>query len=61
MNYNFNWTVIEKNIVPMLELGLVDDVETTRDEMITKCYDAGLQSIYDEFYTQYDAWLATRQ
>lgn len=43
----------------MLELGLVDDVETTRDEMITKCYDAGLQSIYDEFYTQYDAWLAT--
>ena len=35
----------------MLELGLVEDVETTRDEMVTKCYDAGLQSIYDEFYT----------
>ena len=54
-------TAVLTDYVPMLELGLVDDVETTRDEMITKCYDAGLQSIYDEFYTQYDAWLATRQ
>ena len=54
-------TAVLTDYVPMLELGLVDDVETTRNEMITKCYDAGLQSIYDEFYTQYDAWLATRQ
>ena len=46
--------------VPMLELGLVDDVDQTLDEMIQKCYDAGLQNIYDEFYAQYDAWKATR-
>jgi putative aldouronate transport system substrate-binding protein len=46
--------------VPMLELGLVDDVDTTIDEMIQKCYDAGLQNIYDEFYAQYDEWAATR-
>lgn len=46
--------------VPMLELGLVDDVDATLDEMIQRCYDAGLQQIYDEFYAQYDAWYATR-
>lgn len=46
--------------VPMLELGLVDDVDATLDEMIKKCYDAGLQNIYDEFFTQYEAWYATR-
>ncbi|MCE5343330.1 MAG: ABC transporter substrate-binding protein [Eubacteriales bacterium] len=48
------------NYVPMLELGLVDDVDTTLDEMIQKCYDSGLQTVYDEFYAQYDAWYATR-
>ena len=36
------------------------DVDKTMDEMIQKCYDAGLQQVYDEFYSQYDAWLATR-
>ena len=46
--------------IPMLQLGLVDDVDATIDECIQKCYDAGLQIIYDEFYTQYDAWAATR-
>lgn len=46
--------------VPMLELGLVDDVDKTLDEMIQACYDAGLQNIYDEFFAQYDAWYATR-
>lgn len=46
--------------VPMLELGLVDDVDATLDEMIQKCYDAGLQNVYDEFFTQYEAWYATR-
>lgn len=46
--------------IPMLQLGLVDDVDATIDECIQKCYDAGLQNIYDEFYTQYDAWAATR-
>lgn len=46
--------------VPMIELGMVDDVDKIMDEMIQKCYDAGLQNIYDEFYKQYDAWYATR-
>ncbi len=46
--------------VPMIELGLVDDVDATLDEMIQKCYDSGLQNVYDEFYSQYDAWYATR-
>ncbi|MBD9151554.1 MAG: DUF3502 domain-containing protein [Lachnospiraceae bacterium] len=53
-------TAVLTDYVPMLELGLVDDVDTTLDEMIQKCYDAGLQQVYDEFYSQYDAWLATR-
>ena len=46
--------------IPMLQLGLVDDVDATIDECVQKCYDAGLQNIYDEFNTQYDAWVATR-
>lgn len=46
--------------VPILELGLVDDVDATLDEMIQKCYDSGLQQVYDEFFAQYDAWYATR-
>lgn len=46
--------------VPMLELGLVQDVDATLDEMIQKCYDAGLQTVYDEFFAQYEAWYATR-
>ena len=46
--------------VPMIELGLVNDVDATMDEMIKKCYDSGLQKVYDEFYAQYDAWYATR-
>lgn len=52
-------TVLQ-DYVPMLELGLVDDVDATLDEMIQKCYDAGLQNVYDEFFAQYDAWYATR-
>lgn len=46
--------------VPMLELGLVDDVDATVDELIQKCYDAGFQTVKDEFDTQYEAWKATR-
>ena len=46
--------------IPMLQLGLVDDVDATIDECVQKCYDAGLQNIYDEFNTHYDAWVATR-
>ena len=44
----------------MLELGLVDDVDKTMDEMIEKCYDAGLQNVMDEFVSQYNTWLETR-
>lgn len=46
--------------VPMLELGLVDDVDATVDELIQKCNDAGLQTVKDEFNSQYEAWKATR-
>ena len=46
--------------VPMLELGLVDDVDRLLDEMIQKCYDAGLQNVMDEFTSQYNTWLETR-
>ena len=46
--------------VPMLELGLVEDVDSTLAEMIQKCYDNGLQQVYDELFAQYDAWYATR-
>lgn len=53
-------TAVLTDYVPMLELGLVDDVDATLDEMIQKCNDAGLQEIYTEFYAQYDEWLATR-
>ena len=44
----------------MLELGLVDDVDATIDEMVKKCYDAGLQNVIDEFYSQYNTWLESR-
>lgn len=44
----------------MIQLGLVDDVDAAMDEMISRCYDAGLQKVYDEFYAQYDVWYATR-
>lgn len=52
--------VVLNDYVPMLELGLVDDVDATLDEMIQKCYDSGLQNVKDEFDSQYNAWLATR-
>ncbi len=47
--------------VGMLQLGLVDDVDATMDEMIARCYEAGLQEVIDELYRQYDEWYATRQ
>lgn len=53
-------TTVLTDYVPMLELGLVDDVDATLDEMIQKCYDSGLQQVYDEFRAQYEAWAATR-
>jgi putative aldouronate transport system substrate-binding protein len=44
----------------MLGLGLVDDPDATLDEMLQKCYNAGLQDIYDEMYRQYNEWVAAR-
>ncbi len=49
-----------EDYIPMLELGMVDDVDQSLDECLQKCYDAGLQEIYDEFYAQYNAWKETR-
>lgn len=46
--------------VPMLTLGLVSDVDATIQEMLDKSYASGLQTILDEYRSQYDAWLATR-
>lgn len=44
----------------MLQLGLVDDVDATIDEMLKKCESAGLQTVTDELMKQYEAWLATQ-
>ena len=52
---------ILNDYVPMIELGLVDDVDATIDEMNQKCYDAGLQNVIDEFRSQYNTWLESRQ
>ena len=52
--------VVLNDYVPMLELGLVDDVDATLDEMLKKCEESGLQTVKDEFKSQYEAWLATR-
>ena len=46
--------------IGMLQLGLVDDVDKTIDEMLSRIYDAGMQEVYDEFYRQYEAWYQTR-
>lgn len=52
---------IVKDYYPSLELGLVDDVDASIDEMQQKCEDAGLDKITEELKTQYTAWLATKQ
>ena len=36
------------------------DGRASMDEMIQKCYDAGLQNVMDEFTSQYNTWLETR-
>ena len=59
-DYKAAVSAVLNDYVPMLELGLVDDVDSTIDEMIKACYDSGLQNVLDEFSTQYDAWKATR-
>ena len=52
---------IVKDYYPSLELGLVDDVDASIDEMEKKCKDAGLDQITEELKSQYTAWAATRQ
>lgn len=49
-----------EDYIPMLTLGLVDDVDATLAEMLQKCNDSGLQEVKDEFFRQYDEWLASR-
>ncbi len=43
--------------VPLLELGLVDDVEGTLAELNSKCETAGLEKIREEFLSQFTAYL----
>ena len=43
-----------------LTLGLVEDVDATLAEMNGKLEASGLQTIYDEFYRQYNEWKASR-
>lgn len=43
--------------VPMLELGLVDDVQGTINELNEKCKTAGLEKVQQEFLDQYTAYL----
>ncbi len=51
---------ILEEYIGMLQLGLVDDVDATIDEMLSRVNDAGMSEVYDEFYRQYDAWYQTR-
>lgn len=44
--------------VPMLELGLVNDVEGTIEELNAKCQTAGLETVREEFLRQYEEYLA---
>lgn len=59
-SYKAAVNVVLNDYVPMIELGLVDDVDATLDKMIEECYNAGLQEVLDEFNRQYEEWYATR-
>lgn len=43
--------------VPMLMLGLVDDVDATIDEMMEKCNNVGLETVMEEFANQFNDWV----
>ena len=43
--------------VPLLELGLADDVQDTLNKLNSKCETAGLQKLQEEFVTQYTEYL----
>ena len=59
-DYKAAVSTVLKDYVPMIELGLVDDVDATIEKMIKECYDSGLQNVLDEFSAQYETWKATR-
>ncbi len=59
-SYKAAVNVVLNDYVPMIELGLVDDVDAALDKMIEECYNAGLQEVLDEFNRQYEEWYATR-
>jgi putative aldouronate transport system substrate-binding protein len=42
--------------IPLLELGLVDNVESTLTELNTKCETAGLEKVTEEFKAQWAAY-----
>jgi len=44
----------------MLQLGLVDDVDATIDEMMSRCNAAGLEKVTEELTNQYNEWLKTQ-
>ena len=51
---------VMNDYVPMLQLGLVDDVDATIAEFRQKLDDAGMQIYLDTFREQYEAWLAAQ-
>ena len=46
--------------IPKLQLGLAGDADVAIAQMLSRCYNAGLQKVLDEYKLQYEAWLATR-
>lgn len=48
---------ITQEYVPMLELGMVDDVDATIDEMVSRIQESGLDAVRTEFFNQYHQWL----
>lgn len=48
---------LSSQYVPMIELGLVDDADSTVDEFNQKCQQAGSEKVLDEFKSQYTAYL----
>ena len=41
----------------MLEPGMVDDVDATIDEMMSRIEASGLDIVWEEFKKQYNTWL----
>jgi len=52
---------IRDEYLGMLELGLVDDVDATIDEMVSRMEKAGLEAIKNEGLSQYQKWLQSNK